>query len=244
MHITEFNTSYRPDNPIHDTAYNAAYLAPVLAAAGDLVDSFAYWTFCDVFEELNIPTSFFHGFGLLTHRQIAKPRSTCAVARALHWARPTETLRPAEVSRLLEAVREVLTEALKAGGTSFDALYVNVNGESGYFDRSLNAYGREGEPCGRCATPIRRDSFMNRPRTAAQVPARHRRAAAGAGRRRASRPAGTRQGYRAFRGQRHVRSITLQRPLVGSQQQKAPRCRGLFRVIVCLTAVSLVRLTT
>jgi formamidopyrimidine-DNA glycosylase len=80
----------------------------------------------------------------------------------LHWARPTETLKPAEVSRLLEAVRDVLTEALKAGGTSFDALYVNVNGESGYFDRSLNAYGREGEPCGRCATPIRRDAFMNR----------------------------------------------------------------------------------
>jgi formamidopyrimidine-DNA glycosylase len=80
----------------------------------------------------------------------------------LHWARPTETLKPAEVSRLLEAVRDVLTEALKAGGTSFDALYVNVNGESGFFDRSLNAYGREGEPCARCATPIRRDAFMNR----------------------------------------------------------------------------------
>jgi formamidopyrimidine-DNA glycosylase len=80
----------------------------------------------------------------------------------LHWARPTDTLKPAEVSRLLEAVRDVLTEALKAGGTSFDALYVNVNGESGYFDRSLNAYGREGEPCGRCGTPIRRDAFMNR----------------------------------------------------------------------------------
>jgi formamidopyrimidine-DNA glycosylase len=80
----------------------------------------------------------------------------------LHWARPTEALKPAEVSRLLEAVRDVLTEALKAGGTSFDALYVNVNGESGYFDRSLHAYGREGEPCDRCATPIRRDAFMNR----------------------------------------------------------------------------------
>jgi formamidopyrimidine-DNA glycosylase len=80
----------------------------------------------------------------------------------LHWARPTDTLTRAEVSRLLEAVREVLTEALKAGGTSFDALYVNVNGESGYFDRSLNAYGREGEPCARCAAPIRRDAFMNR----------------------------------------------------------------------------------
>ncbi len=80
----------------------------------------------------------------------------------LHWARPTDTLKMAEVSRLLEAVREVLTEALGAGGTSFDALYVNVNGESGYFDRSLNAYGREGEPCARCAAPIRRDAFMNR----------------------------------------------------------------------------------
>jgi len=80
----------------------------------------------------------------------------------LHWARPTDSLKKAEVSRLLDAVREVLTEALSAGGTSFDALYVNVNGESGYFDRSLNAYGREGEPCTRCATPIRRDAFMNR----------------------------------------------------------------------------------
>jgi len=74
VHITEFNTSYRPDNPIHDTAYNAAYLAPVLAGGGELVDSFSYWTFCDVFEEENIPTSLFHGgFGLLTHRQIPKP---------------------------------------------------------------------------------------------------------------------------------------------------------------------------
>lgn len=80
----------------------------------------------------------------------------------LHWARPTGTLRRTEVSRLLEAVRDVLTEALKAGGTSFDALYVNVNGQSGYFDRSLNAYGQAGKPCGRCATPIRREAFMNR----------------------------------------------------------------------------------
>lgn len=74
VHITEFNTSYNPTNPMHDTAYNAAYLAPVLVAGGDLVDSFSYWTFCDVFEELDVPTSFFHGgFGLLGHRQIAKP---------------------------------------------------------------------------------------------------------------------------------------------------------------------------
>ena len=74
VHITEFNTSYRPDNPIHDTAYNAAFLAPVLAGGGDVVDSFSYWTFCDVFEEADVPTSFFHGgFGMLTHRQVAKP---------------------------------------------------------------------------------------------------------------------------------------------------------------------------
>ena len=74
VHITEFNSSYRPDNPIHDTACHAAYLAPVLAAGGDLVDSFSYWTFSDMFEEAGIPTSLFHGgFGLLTHRQINKP---------------------------------------------------------------------------------------------------------------------------------------------------------------------------
>jgi len=80
----------------------------------------------------------------------------------LHWARPTETLNGPQVSRLLAAVREVLGEALQAGGTSFDRLYVNVNGESGYFDRSLAVYGREGLPCPRCGTPIRRDPFMNR----------------------------------------------------------------------------------
>jgi xylan 1,4-beta-xylosidase len=74
VHITEFNSSYRPDNPIHDTAFHAAYLAPVLAAGGQLVDSFSYWTFSDMFEEAGVPTSLFHGgFGLLTHRQIKKP---------------------------------------------------------------------------------------------------------------------------------------------------------------------------
>jgi formamidopyrimidine-DNA glycosylase len=80
----------------------------------------------------------------------------------LHWARPTETLNRTEAARVLAAAREVMEAALLAGGTSFDALYVNVNGESGYFDRSLNAYGRQDEPCPRCGTPIRRDSFMNR----------------------------------------------------------------------------------
>ncbi|MDI6099410.1 xylan 1,4-beta-xylosidase [Actinoplanes sp. NEAU-A12] len=74
VHITEFNSSYCPDNPIHDTAFQAAYLAPVVAAGGDPADSFSYWTFSDVFEEADVPTELFHGgFGLLTHRQIKKP---------------------------------------------------------------------------------------------------------------------------------------------------------------------------
>jgi formamidopyrimidine-DNA glycosylase len=80
----------------------------------------------------------------------------------LHYARPTEAMSGAAVKRLLAAVREVLGEALGQGGTSFDALYVNVNGESGYFERSLAVYGQEGRPCPRCGTPVRRDPFMNR----------------------------------------------------------------------------------
>ena len=80
----------------------------------------------------------------------------------LHWARATDTLTRAEAARVLAEVRAVLLDALKSGGTSFDSLYVNVNGESGYFSRSLCVYGREGEPCPRCGTPIRRDPFMNR----------------------------------------------------------------------------------
>jgi len=55
---------------------------------------------------------------------------------------------------VLRAATDVMAEALDQGGTSFDVLYVNVNGESGYFDRSLNVYGREDEPCPRCGTPI------------------------------------------------------------------------------------------
>jgi formamidopyrimidine-DNA glycosylase len=80
----------------------------------------------------------------------------------LHWARPTETLTRPEAQRVLTAAREVMGAALTAGGTSFDSLYVNVNGESGYFERSLNVYGREDEPCPRCGDPVRRDAFMNR----------------------------------------------------------------------------------
>jgi formamidopyrimidine-DNA glycosylase len=80
----------------------------------------------------------------------------------LHWARGTDALRRGDVVRLLGAVREVFAEAIVAGGTSFDSLYVRVNGESGYFDRSLAVYGRAGQPCRRCGAAIRRDKFMNR----------------------------------------------------------------------------------
>ena len=85
----------------------------------------------------------------------------------LHYAKPARTLSAAQTRELLEAVTQVLRESLAAGGTSFDALYVNVLGESGYFERSLNAYGRAGEPCHRCVEAGRtslivREPFQNR----------------------------------------------------------------------------------
>lgn len=80
----------------------------------------------------------------------------------VHGERPGERLTRRQVQDLLDHAREVMGDALVQGGTSFDALYVNVNGESGYFDRSLHAYGQEGRPCERCGTSIRRVAFMNR----------------------------------------------------------------------------------
>jgi formamidopyrimidine-DNA glycosylase len=80
----------------------------------------------------------------------------------MHYARGTDSMRRPDTERLLDAVVEVLGAAISAGGTSFDSLYVAVNGESGYFDRALEVYGREGEPCSRCGAAIRRESFMNR----------------------------------------------------------------------------------
>jgi formamidopyrimidine-DNA glycosylase len=80
----------------------------------------------------------------------------------LHGDRAGLRLRRADVVEVLGGVRAVMQSALAQGGTSFDALYVDVNGQSGYFDRSLQAYGQEGEPCSRCGTPIARVSFMNR----------------------------------------------------------------------------------
>ncbi len=80
----------------------------------------------------------------------------------LHGERPGQKLTGPAIRELLGHSRTVMSDALGQGGTSFDALYVNVNGESGYFDRSLNAYGQEGLPCPRCGAPIRRQAFMNR----------------------------------------------------------------------------------
>ncbi|WP_174548204.1 bifunctional DNA-formamidopyrimidine glycosylase/DNA-(apurinic or apyrimidinic site) lyase, partial [Nocardiopsis dassonvillei] len=80
----------------------------------------------------------------------------------LHWARSTRELSDAEAVELLGHVGQVMNEALEVGGTTFDGLYVNVNGESGYFERGLNAYGRRDRPCGRCGALIVREAFMNR----------------------------------------------------------------------------------
>ncbi|MGH3324234.1 MAG: bifunctional DNA-formamidopyrimidine glycosylase/DNA-(apurinic or apyrimidinic site) lyase [Streptomyces sp.] len=80
----------------------------------------------------------------------------------LHYERPTATLNRPRTLELLGHIRDVMHAALAEGGTSFDSLYVNVNGESGYFGRSLDAYGREDEPCRRCGTPMRRRPWMNR----------------------------------------------------------------------------------
>jgi formamidopyrimidine-DNA glycosylase len=83
----------------------------------------------------------------------------------INGARVASGLSKAKLALVLDKAAEVMREALGQGGTSFDSLYVNVNGESGYFDRSLDAYGREGEPCRRCGAVMVREKFMNRSST-------------------------------------------------------------------------------
>jgi formamidopyrimidine-DNA glycosylase len=80
----------------------------------------------------------------------------------VNGARVADTLTRKRLAEVLEAAAEVMRDALAQGGTSFDSLYVNVNGQSGYFDRSLNVYGREGKHCRRCGAVIHREKFMNR----------------------------------------------------------------------------------
>lgn len=79
-----------------------------------------------------------------------------------HYQHPTQQLARRDTTAILQAVREVLVKALAEGGTSFDQQYVNVNGRSGYFAHSLEAYGRDGTPCSRCGAIIHREPFMNR----------------------------------------------------------------------------------
>ncbi len=83
-------------------------------------------------------------------------------AARVHYDEPAAALGRVRAARVLAEVRLVLARALEEGGTSFDAQYVNVNGASGYFSRSLRVYGRQGEPCPRCGRPIVRERFMNR----------------------------------------------------------------------------------
>lgn len=83
-------------------------------------------------------------------------------AAKIHGERSADSLSKVKAQELLLEVRQVLNKALAEGGTSFDAQYVNVNGQSGYFAHSLNAYGQQGKPCPRCGTSIRKVSFMNR----------------------------------------------------------------------------------
>ncbi|GAA3748333.1 bifunctional DNA-formamidopyrimidine glycosylase/DNA-(apurinic or apyrimidinic site) lyase [Leifsonia bigeumensis] len=83
-------------------------------------------------------------------------------AARIHYDQPTDALSRPRAKALLTEVRAVLAKALAEGGTSFDAQYLNVNGESGYFSHSLNAYGQQGRPCPRCGRPIVREQFMNR----------------------------------------------------------------------------------
>lgn len=80
----------------------------------------------------------------------------------LHWGQPAISLTPRTTRQLLDQAASVMRAALEQGGTSFDSLYVNVNGQSGYFSRQLDAYGREGSPCRRCGTLIRREKYANR----------------------------------------------------------------------------------
>lgn len=80
----------------------------------------------------------------------------------VHYEQPTGTLSRQRAKNLLAEVRHVLDQALAEGGTSFDAQYLNVNGESGYFAHSLKVYGQQGRPCPRCGRPVVREQFMNR----------------------------------------------------------------------------------
>jgi len=78
-----------------------------------------------------------------------------------HWANVCDQLSEKKIKEILISAKEVMSKALEKGGTSFDDLYIDVNGESGYFENELNAYGREGERCYRCDLEMVREAFSN-----------------------------------------------------------------------------------
>jgi formamidopyrimidine-DNA glycosylase len=80
----------------------------------------------------------------------------------IHPEISTADLSAKKISTIIDFAAEVMQEAINQGGTSFDDLYINVNGESGFFEQSLAAYGQEDEPCPRCGTPIKRITFGQR----------------------------------------------------------------------------------
>ena len=80
----------------------------------------------------------------------------------LHFDQPAKTISKPKLSQLIEISKDVLAKAVTQGGTSFDEQYKNVNGEAGYFEQSLNAYGQQGKPCSRCGSQIVREAWANR----------------------------------------------------------------------------------
>ncbi len=133
MHLTEFNTSYIPNNPLHDSNINAAYLAYQLERLGETSYSYSYWTFGDVFEEHGVPFSLFHGgFGLVAHGCIPKPT---------FWTF-------AFYKRLQDATKECVYKEKNAvivstpeGG--YRAIFWNLGEEEMTFDVKLPAEGKE-----------------------------------------------------------------------------------------------------
>ena len=80
----------------------------------------------------------------------------------LHYDQPANSITIEKLTELILIATGVLERAVIQGGTSFDEQYKNVNGESGYFSQSLNAYGQAGKPCPRCGVEIKRVAWANR----------------------------------------------------------------------------------
>jgi formamidopyrimidine-DNA glycosylase len=102
---------------------------------------------------------------LLDQRRVAGVGNIYA-NEALFRARVRPTRRARKLTRretaaLRDALRDVLADAIEARGTTFDA-YRDAEGEKGGYEPRLRVYGREGEPCPICGTPIKRIVLTNR----------------------------------------------------------------------------------